>query len=146
MCSSAMMSKIWSTSLGMPAATTVSGPSTARSTLSSRARSPSRSATESQTLRTSTGSRTPKSSSMRSASSMRDSVRMSFTSAVRCCASSWMRPANPGTSAGAAMPASISSAYPLMTVRGVLSSWVTLAVNSTRMRSLSVRRTICSSI
>ena len=55
-----------------------------------------------------------------------------------------MRPAKLPTSSGRAMPSRMSSAAPEMAASGVLSSWVTFAVNCWRMASASRSWSICS--
>ena len=60
---------------------------------------------------------------------------MSFTSSMSRPASRWMFPAKWDTSSGRTVPFSRISAVPEMAVRGVFSSWETLAVNSRRRLS-----------
>ena len=68
-------------------------------------------------------------------SSRRESLMMSFTRPIRRWASRWMLPAKWGMSSGFTRPFSRISAVPRMEVRGVFSSWDTLAVNSRRSAS-----------
>ena len=67
---------------------------------------------------------------------------MSFTSPMSRSVSRWMFPAKWGMSSGFTRPFCRISAVPRMEVRGVFSSWVTLATNSLRMdSSLRIRVT-----
>ena len=62
---------------------------------------------------------------------------MSFTSPMSRSVSRWMFPAKWGTSSGFTKPFCRISAVPRMEVKGVFSSWETLAVNSRRRANVN---------